>query len=250
MKRVNLLEKNKRAGKLLKQARSSPPLPKESSLVSPLQRTNHNFFTHGYERHGASPRRQLLRVVTRAKKACSMGNCRERDSLASRNQNDPSTEWEREKEREEGKERGKVIKKIMDGSLLELQRTNSHFQFAPGAGASKGGVKANSSSNPRIRILARSWIGPTIFSPKNSISRPTSVPPQLRDFPSRKTYLTSAEYIYPISSWSNEFLESRKRKGREGGGLYRSKYRPTTIRTQRWFVEEEGEHGELIPSFA
>lgn len=164
-----------------------------------------------------------------------MGNCRERDSLASRNQNDPSTE--RERKREEGKERGKVIKKIMDGSLLELQRTNSHFQFAPGAGASKGGVKANSSSNPRIRILARSCIGPAIFSPKNSISRPTFVPPQLRDFPSRKTYLTSAEYIYPISSWSNEFLESRrrKRKGRKGGNLYRSKYRPTTIRTQRWF---------------
>lgn len=77
-----------------------------------------------------------------------MGNCRERDSLASWNRNDPSTGvWEREKgERERKKERGKVIKKIMDGSLLQLQRTNSHFQFAPGAGGE--GVKANSRSNP------------------------------------------------------------------------------------------------------
>lgn len=191
MKRVNLLEKNKRAGKLLKQARSSPPLPKESSLVSPLQRTNHNFFTHGYERHGASPRRQLLRVVTRAKKACSMGNCRERDSLASRNQNDPSTEWEREKEREEGKERGKVIKKIMDGSLLELQRTNSHFQFAPGAGASKGGSKPTpvptlgSGSLPVPGLVPRYsprrilFLGPLPFLPNFATSlreKPISLP--------------------------------------------------------------------------
>ena len=38
---------------------------------------------------------------------------------------------------------GKVIKKIMDGSLLQLQRTNSHFQFASGR-AWVVGVKANS----------------------------------------------------------------------------------------------------------
>lgn len=110
-----------------------------------------------------------------------MGNCRERDSLASWNRNDPSTGvWEREKgERERKKERGKVIKKIMDGSLLQLQRTNSHFQFAPGGRGSKPTLA------PTLgRILARSWIGPAIFSklPKNSISRPTSVPPPTLPF--------------------------------------------------------------------
>lgn len=31
-----------------------------------------------------------------------------------------------------GREIEKVIKEIMDGSLRELQRTNSHFQFASG----------------------------------------------------------------------------------------------------------------------
>jgi len=49
-------------------------------------------------------------------------------------------EGERERERDEGekgegcrrREIGKVIKEIMDGSLRELQRTNSHFQFASG----------------------------------------------------------------------------------------------------------------------
>jgi len=49
-------------------------------------------------------------------------------------------ERERERERGEGekgegcrrREIGKVIKEIMDGSLRELQRTNSHFQFASG----------------------------------------------------------------------------------------------------------------------
>lgn len=112
-----------------------------------------------------------------------MGNCRERDSLASWNRNDPSTGvWEREKgERERKKERGKVIKKIMDGSLLQLQRTNSHFQFAPGA----GGRGSKPTLAPTLgRILARSWIGPAIFSklPKNSISRPTSVPPPTLPF--------------------------------------------------------------------
>lgn len=89
-------------------------------------------------------------------------------------------EREREKgERERKKERGKVIKKIMDGSLLQLQRTNSHFQFALGGRGSKPTLA------PTLgRILARSWIGPAIFSklPKNSISRPTSVPPPTLPF--------------------------------------------------------------------
>ena len=141
---------------------------------------------------------------------------------------------EREKERR-GKREGKLLRRLWTGRCSNFKGPIPIFNLLRGQERRRGGVKANSSSNPRIRILARSWIGPAIFSPKNSISRPTSVPPQLRDFPSRKTYLTSAEYIYPISSWSNEFLESRKRKGREGGDLYRSKYRPTTIRTQRWF---------------
>jgi len=38
----------------------------------------------------------------------------------------------REEEVDRRREIEKVIKKIMDGSLRELQRTNSHFQFAPG----------------------------------------------------------------------------------------------------------------------
>lgn len=35
------------------------------------------------------------------------------------------------------RETEKVIKEIMDGSLRELQRTNSHFQFASGQGERK-----------------------------------------------------------------------------------------------------------------
>lgn len=39
-------------------------------------------------------------------------------------------ERKRKRDRGRGRETEKVIKEIMDGSLRELQRTNSHFQFA------------------------------------------------------------------------------------------------------------------------
>lgn len=54
-----------------------------------------------------------------------------------------------------GSETEKVIKEIMDGSLRELQRTNSHFQFAAGwkEGDAAEGSKP-SHSNGRLKILA------------------------------------------------------------------------------------------------
>lgn len=179
-----------------------------------------------------------------------MGNCRERDSLASWNRNDPSTGvWEREKgERERKKERGKVIKKIMDGSLLQLQRTNSHFQFAPG-----GGGQSQLSLQPSAGSLPVPGLVPRYSPSSRRIlflgplpSLPPSYPSTTRDFPSKnlshhESYgRGSIRGIHPTSSWSNEFhprarrVEMEKEKGREGG-LYRSKYRPTTIpRSDGW----------------
>lgn len=57
---------------------------------------------------------------------------RERNSKAKEKESKRRKEEARERERRGGREREteKVIKEIMDGSLRELQRTNSHFQFA------------------------------------------------------------------------------------------------------------------------
>lgn len=192
-----------------------------------------------------------------------MGNCRERDSLASWNRNDPSTGvWEREKgERERKKERGKVIKKIMDGSLLQLQRTNSHFQFAPGAGGE--GVKANSRSNPRPDPCPfLDWSRDILQAPEefyfSAHFRP-SPHPTLRQLATslRKTYLTTslmaadlyAEYTRHRPGQTNSILERvesrwRKRKGERGVFIDRN----IVPRRFRAAMVGRKEHSELIPS--
>lgn len=140
MKRVNLLEKNKRAGKLLKQARSSPPLPKESSLVSPLQRTNHNFFTHGYERHGASPRRQLLRVVTRKlrKRAAWAIVGKEIAWLLGIKMIPRPSERERKRERR-GKREGKLLRRLWTGRCSNFKGPIPIFNLLRGQERRRGG---------------------------------------------------------------------------------------------------------------
>ena len=209
MKRVNLLEKNKRAGKLLKQARSSPPLPKESSLVSPLQRTNHNFFTHGYERHGASPRRQLLRVVTR--------KLRKRAAWAI-----------------VGKEIAWLlgIKMIPRPSEREKERRGKPTPV-PTLGSGSLPVPGLVPRYSPRRIL---FLGPLPFLPNFATSlreKPISLP--------RNIY---TRYHPGQTNSSNREGEREKEGVFIDRNIVPRRYEPNGG------LEEEGEHGELIPSFA
>lgn len=159
-------------------------------------------------------------------------------------------ERERKGKERERKREGKLLRRLWTGRCSNFKGPIPIFNLLRG----QGGRGSKPTLAPTLRrILARSWIGPAIFSklPKNSISRPTSVPPPpypstTRDFPSKnlshhESYgRGSIRGIHPTSSWSNEFhprarrVEMEKEKGREGG-LYRSKYRPTTIpRSDGW----------------
>lgn len=169
-------------------------------------------------------------------------------------------EREREKgERERKKERGKVIKKIMDGSLLQLQRTNSHFQFAPG-----GGGQSQLSLQPSAGSLPVPGLVPRYSPSSRRIlflgplpSLPPPYPSTTRDFPSKnlshhESYgRGSIRGIHPTSSWSNEFhprarrVEMEKEKGREGGVFIDRNIVPRRFRAA---MVGRKEHSELIPS--
>lgn len=248
MKRVNLLEKNKRAGKLLKQARSSPPLPKESSLVSPLQRTNHNFFTHGYERHGASPRRQLLRVVTRKlrkRAAWAIVGKEIAWLLGIKMIPRPS---EREKERR-GKREGKLLRRLWTGRCSNFKGPIPIFNLLRGQERRRGGSKPTpvptlgSGSLPVPALVPRYsprrilFLGPLPFLPNFATSlreKPISLPRNI--------------YTRYHPGQTNSSNRERERGEREGVFIDRNivprRYEPNGG------LEEKGEHSELIPSFA
>lgn len=182
-----------------------------------------------------------------------MGNCRERDSLASWNRNDPSTGvWERErkgKERERKRE-GKLLRRLWTGRCSNFKGPIPIFNLLRGQG---GGGQSQLSLQPSAGSLPVPGLVPRYSRSSRRIlflgplpSLPPPYPSTTRDFPSKnlshhESYgRGSIRGIHPTSSWSNEFhprarrVEMEKEKGGEGG-LYRSKYRPTTIpRSDGW----------------
>lgn len=148
----------------------------------------------------------------------------------------------------------------MDGSLLELQRTNSHFQFAPGAGAwgvVVGGGQSQLSLVPQPPPPPRPDPCPfldwsRVFSTPEEFyfSAHFRLLPQLATS-LRKTYLTTSLmaadlYTRNITRYhpgqTNSTLERVESRRKEGG---------RRVFIDRNIVDDSaqrGKHGGLIPS--
>lgn len=157
-------------------------------------------------------------------------------------------ERERKGKERERKREGKLLRRLWTGRCSNFKGPIPIFNLLRGEG-----VKANSRSNPRPDPCPfLDWSRDILQAPEefyfSAHFRP-SPHPTLRQLATslRKTYLTTslmaadlyAEYTRHRPGQTNSILERvesrwRKRKGGKGG-LYRSKYRPTTIpRSDGW----------------
>lgn len=113
--------------------------------------------------------------------------------------------WTREeRERVGARETEKVIKEIMDGSLRELQRTNSHFQFAAGKGAGESGRRERGvKAKPFYRLdPCRPSIGFRVFSTAEEF--------HFKSFPSKRLLRGDLRlYSKEAISWQNETTRAR-----------------------------------------
>lgn len=170
-------------------------------------------------------------------------------------------ERERKGKERERKREGKLLRRLWTGRCSNFKGPIPIFNLLRG----QGGRGSKPTLAPTLgRILARSWIGPAIFSklPKNSISRPTSVPPPTLPFDNSRLpfekpisprvlwpriYTRNTPDIVLVKRIPSSSASSRDgEREREGRGVFID--RNIVPRRFRAAMVGRKEHSELIPS--